>query len=78
MKDLCGLAGLPLQEVRRRLEVGGARVTVKQTGETGRVRALRRCEREGLVETEGRVVRIRRTGPEVELVVTPTARRPGL
>lgn len=78
MKDLVGLVGLPLEEAQRFLTALGERAVVRPTGEVGRTRTVRRCERDGLVETEPRVVRIRRNESEVELVAAPTYRRPGL
>ncbi|MDI6870382.1 MAG: hypothetical protein QME79_03300 [Bacillota bacterium] len=76
MENLPRVLGLPLDEARERLRQCGVEPLVRRTGEVGRQQALRRQEREGLVQEGERVVGVRTTRNGIELVAAPTYRRP--
>lgn len=76
MADLSQVTGLPLDEGLARLGHQRSRVTLKPSGQTGSARVSRWCNRDGLVTGERRILRVRRTGEDIELVVAPTYERP--
>ncbi|MGE5507382.1 MAG: hypothetical protein ACM3RP_02675 [Chitinophagales bacterium] len=76
MGDVTGLLGLPLAEAVAQADEWGLAFRVVRTGEIGRSKAVRRQERDGLELAGERVVRVRRDGETVELLVTPAFRRP--